>query len=133
MTRSRLTRNALDRVLGGVCGGVGAYLGIGAWWVRVAFLSLCITIPNFGMLLYLLLWLIMPAQALTDLSPIGSDQPRLSRPETTLLLGGGIIMIGVTALAYNLNILTGVKSELLTPGMLFLIGLVLLMRQLRRG
>lgn len=133
MTRSRLTRSSLDRVLGGVCGGIGTYLGISAWWVRVALLALCLTIPNFGVLLYILLWLIMPSQTLADVQPVGVDQPRLPRPESTLMLGAGVIIIGVTALAYNLNILTSFKGELLTPVMLFLIGLALLSRQLRRA
>lgn len=133
MTGLRLTRNLLNRVFGGVCGGLGAYLGVSAWWVRAAFIALAVTIPGLGVLLYVLLWLIMPTQLLSDLLPIGVEQPRIARPETTLLLGAGVILVGVTALAYNLNILSGVKGDLLIPAMLFLIGLALLSRQLRRA
>ncbi len=32
----RLFRNPDDRILGGVCGGVGAYLGIDSLWMRLA-------------------------------------------------------------------------------------------------
>ena len=132
-TRSRLTRNAMDRVLGGVCGGIASHLGVSAWWVRVAFLALTLAIPPFGLLLYLLMWIVMPPQTLSDLPTIGAEGGRVRgpRPETTLLLGAGVVIVGVVALAYNMNILNGVNGSVLTPFMLMLIGMALLLRQVR--
>jgi len=96
MVTDRLTRNMLNRVLGGICGGIGSYLGISAWWVRGAFIALMLTNFAFGLLLYILLWLLIPAQTLSDLPPIlhpGEPRtPRYAKPEGMLLLGAGAIL-----------------------------------------
>lgn len=59
--RKRLYRDTDDRVLGGVCSGIGWYFGIDPVWVRViavagAFLSLS-TLA----VIYLVLWIVVPA------------------------------------------------------------------------
>ena len=135
MVTDRLTRNMLNRVLGGVCGGIGSYLGISGWWVRAAFAALVLTNVGLGLLLYVLLWFIIPGQTLADLPPIlhpGEPRtPRYARPEGMLLLGAGTIVIGAVLLAQGAGILQGSASQLLTPGMLFIIGLVLLAKHLR--
>jgi phage shock protein PspC (stress-responsive transcriptional regulator) len=130
--RSRLTRHALDRVLGGVCGGLSATLGVNAWWARIAFAALVLVQPSFGILLYILLWVALPAQTLSDL-PIPAGGTKRPRPESILLIGILLIIAGVLTLAGNLEILRGVRVDLLTPVMLLLIGLILLLRQLRRN
>lgn len=55
----RLARSRTDRLLGGVCGGLGAHTGLPSWAWRVIF---CLTGLYFGVgvLLYLLLWLFLP-------------------------------------------------------------------------
>lgn len=56
-----LRRSRTDRILGGVCGGLGQYTGLPAWTWRVLF---CLTMLSFGfgLLLYALLWLFIPLQ-----------------------------------------------------------------------
>ncbi len=49
-----------DKKLAGVCGGVAEYLGMDPTIVRVIWL-LCIFLGGFGLLLYIILWLAMPA------------------------------------------------------------------------
>jgi phage shock protein PspC (stress-responsive transcriptional regulator) len=55
----RLARSRSDRLLGGVCGGLGAHTGLPSWAWRVIF---CLTALYFGigLLLYVLLWLFLP-------------------------------------------------------------------------
>ncbi|TGD25072.1 PspC domain-containing protein [Companilactobacillus suantsaicola] len=36
----RLTRSSTDRMLAGVCGGLGAFFGIDSTWIRLAFIFL---------------------------------------------------------------------------------------------
>ena len=55
----KLFRDIDDRVIGGVCAGIGHYFGIEARWIRVAFFVLFI-FYGFGLLPYLLLWIVMP-------------------------------------------------------------------------
>jgi len=135
MTTYRLTRNLLNRVLGGVCGGIGSYLGVSGWWVRLAFIALTLTSPAFGFLAYMLLWFTLSAQTLTDLPPIprpGEIHPaRYARPETMLLLGMGAIIMGLVVLTQSRGLLAGPNGDLLAPGLLFVIGLVLLFKHLR--
>ncbi len=130
--RSRLTRSALDRVLGGVCGGLTATLGVNAWWARVAFIALGIVQPIFGVLLYALLWIALPTQLLSDLPPPSGGTKR-PRPESILLIGILLIITGILVLTGNLDMLRGVRGDLLPPVMLLLIGVILFLRQLRRG
>ena len=129
--RPRLCRSAIDRVIGGVCGGIGAHLGVNTWLVRASIILLTLAMPSLGILSYLLAWVIFPAATLSDLP--GADRPRAGRAEATILLGGTVIGMGVIALAAQLGFLQGTQGELLTPGLIALLGLALLMRQARRG
>ncbi|MHB8625415.1 MAG: PspC domain-containing protein [Aggregatilineales bacterium] len=130
-TRPRLTRSALDRVCGGVCGGVGSHLGVNAWVVRAAVVILTIALAPLGIMSYLLGWVVLPSPTLADLP--GADRPRSGRPEATILLGGAVIGIGVIALAAQLGFLQGAQGDLLMPGAVALLGLAFLARQTRRG
>lgn len=60
--RIALRRSRLDRMLAGVCGGLGEFFGISPAWFRFAFLIALIPggVPGIG--LYILMWLIIPAQ-----------------------------------------------------------------------
>ncbi|AVM01247.1 PspC domain-containing protein [Gordonia iterans] len=58
-SNKRLTRSSSDKMLGGVCGGLARYFGVDATWVRIAFVA-SILLPGPQVLLYLLLWLIIP-------------------------------------------------------------------------
>jgi phage shock protein C len=135
MQTYRLTRNVFDRVLGGVCGGIGRYLSVSGWWVRAAFVALTLTSLAFGILLYLLLWLIIPIQTLAEVPPIlrpgQTRPPRYARPETMLLLGAGSVLVGIVVLTQSTGVLQGVRGDILAPLMLLLIGLALLSKHLR--
>lgn len=58
--RRKLTRSADNRVLAGVLGGLAEYFGWNAKYLRIAYVILSLT-PFPGLLIYLLLFLIMPA------------------------------------------------------------------------
>jgi phage shock protein PspC (stress-responsive transcriptional regulator) len=61
----RLRRTSGDRVLGGVCGGLGAYLGVDPVVVRVAAVVLAL-FGGAGVLFYLAAWLLVPSDDPTD-------------------------------------------------------------------
>jgi len=59
-TRSKkLYRNPEDVLIAGVCSGLGSYLGIDAVWIRLVFILFTL-LHGFGILLYVILWIIMP-------------------------------------------------------------------------
>lgn len=64
----RLTRSETDRLVAGVCGGLGAHFGIDATIVRIGFVLLAV-FGGSGVVLYLALWLIVPRQAKVDAVP----------------------------------------------------------------
>lgn len=56
-----LTRSRKDRMIAGVCGGLAEWLGWDPTVVRVLYVVLSVCSAAFpGILVYILLWLIMP-------------------------------------------------------------------------
>lgn len=47
-------------MLGGVCGGFGAFFGINPWWFRIVFLILLLPGGLPGFLPYVILWIVIP-------------------------------------------------------------------------
>lgn len=60
--RNALRRSRSDRVIAGVCGGLGNFFGISATWFRLGFLIAFLPGGVPGVLLYVLFWLIMPSE-----------------------------------------------------------------------
>ncbi len=69
MRRQGLSRPRDGRVLGGVCAGLGRRFGIDPWPARLIFILLLIAIPGSQILIYPLLWLLMPAEE-TAVAPL---------------------------------------------------------------
>ena len=67
----RLSLSSTDRVIGGVCGGLGAHTGLPSWAWRVIF---CATVFYFGvgLLFYILLWIFIPREGSAPAAPTGS-------------------------------------------------------------
>ncbi len=128
----RLSRNLIDRTFGGVCGGLGVYLGINAWWVRAAFIIFTFFSPLVSVILYLILWLAIPPQTIDELPPGNPLKPGQARAETLIVLGSGIIFLGIIILAVTLGVLQGQRGDLLLTFVIVGLGLVLLAQQVRR-
>src|SRR5690348_13713624 len=73
--RPPLQRSSTDRMLGGVCGGLAEYSGVDPLLWRVGFVALALA-GGTGVLVYLLLWLLMPAG---PASPGGPGSPARTR------------------------------------------------------
>lgn len=57
----KLTRSSQDRILAGVCGGLARHLGWSPFRVRLVYVLVSILSAAFpGILVYLLLWFLMP-------------------------------------------------------------------------
>lgn len=70
----KLTRST-DKVIAGVCGGLAEYFRIDASIVRIVYLLIAILSAAFpGILVYLVLWIAMPAPA--QKSTLDADLPR---------------------------------------------------------
>ena len=57
-----LVRPREGRVLGGVCAGLGRRFGIEPWPARILFLLVLMVIPGSQILIYPILWILMPSE-----------------------------------------------------------------------
>ena len=57
--RRRIFRDTDHKILGGVCSGIGAYFNFDPLWLRLA-LVVCFFTFGFGLLLYIVLWIVIP-------------------------------------------------------------------------
>lgn len=55
----RLYRSGKDKILGGVCGGLGEYFGIDPTLIRLAWILFSIVYGS-GVLAYIIAWIIIP-------------------------------------------------------------------------
>ena len=60
MADKKLVRSA-NKKIAGVCGGLAEFLGLDASIVRIVWL-LCVLLGGFGLLAYLIMWIVRPAQ-----------------------------------------------------------------------
>lgn len=60
--RKALRRSRHNRILAGVCGGLGEFFGISATWFRLAMLLALLPGGVPGILIYLILWIVIPGE-----------------------------------------------------------------------
>ena len=72
-----LVRPRDERVLGGVCAGLGRRFGIAPWPARLLFVLLLMVIPGSQLLIYPVLWILMPAEGQI---PVPAAMPPLPVP-----------------------------------------------------
>ena len=61
-TTKTLRRSRRNRIFAGVCGGLGEFFGLSAFWFRLAFLLALIPGGIPGFLVYILAWIIIPSE-----------------------------------------------------------------------
>ena len=79
MRQHDLVRPAQGRVLGGVCAGLGRRFGIDPWPARLLFALVLLVIPGTQILVYPILWIIMPA----EVAPRFAEVPAPAAPTMT--------------------------------------------------
>ena len=103
----RLYRSRSERVIAGVAGGLGQYLGIDPVILRVLLVVLAL-VTGTGVLLYVVLWILVPLEPAG--APAGSpESQRRYRPlgsqERGLVFGGALVLLGLLLLARELGFL----------------------------
>jgi phage shock protein C len=151
---NRLFRSKTDVMIGGVCGGLARYLRVDATLVRLFFVLLALGGSGIGILVYLLLWIILPLEGnerdatLEDTVRAGSEEiaerarmmgkdlhniVRNPNPHTSLIIGSALIILGALFLLQNLNLswLYWLKFDVVWPILLIIGGAALLIRHIR--
>jgi phage shock protein C len=57
-----LRRSRSNRIIAGVCAGLGEFFGVSPFWFRLLFLLALIPGGLPGLLIYLILWIIIPSE-----------------------------------------------------------------------
>ncbi|MBA2554493.1 MAG: PspC domain-containing protein [Geodermatophilaceae bacterium] len=62
MRQQGLVRPADGGILGGVCAGLGRRFGVDPWPARILFVLILMLVPGSQLLVYPLLWVLMPRE-----------------------------------------------------------------------
>ena len=57
-----LRRSRQSRIIAGICGGLGEFFGINAFWFRLGFVLLLLPGGLPGLVPYMILWFIIPRE-----------------------------------------------------------------------
>ena len=118
-------RSRSERVIAGVCGGVGRYLGVDPVLLRIAFIILALA-NGLGLIAYVVAWVAIPEERPGQ--PIGPvTEPR--RETGRLVLGGSLVVLGLVLL---LDRLAPNLDELFWPVAVVAVGVAVMLVGLRR-
>lgn len=122
-----LRRSRDDRMVLGVAGGLGRYLGVDSVFVRIAFVLLAL-LGGSGVLLYLLGFVVIPEPHPGE--AVAAARPgTVTGPAPAAIIGIGLVAIGAVTLVSRL---VPSFSGLLGPAALVVIGVVVLLKGGRR-
>ena len=118
-------RSRGERVIAGVCGGIGRYLGVDPVLLRIAFIVLALA-NGLGVIAYVVAWVAIPEER--------PGQPLAAAPEPRremgrLVLGGSLVVLGVVLL---LDRLAPDLDELFWPLAVVAVGVAIMLVGLRR-
>lgn len=110
-----LYRSENDKILGGVCGGLAAYLHIDPSIIRIIFVLIVLGSFGFGIPLYVILWVVLPPKSLA-----ATVRKRLYRnPDSRVVAGvaSGLaayfhIQVWIPRLIFALPLVTGIVTSL---------------------
>ena len=118
-------RSRSERVLAGVCGGVGRYVGVDPVLLRIAFIILALA-NGLGVVAYVVAWVAIPEERPGQ--PLG-PAPEARRELGRLVLGGSLVVLGLVLL---LDRLAPSLDELFWPVAVVAVGVALMLVGLRR-
>lgn len=64
----RLYRSRKQKMIAGVCGGLGEHFGIDPTWIRLLFVLMFFALGS-ALLIYVILWIIIPLEPETNIVP----------------------------------------------------------------
>lgn len=123
----RLERDLQNRVLGGVCSGLGNYFEVDPTIWRVLFFIL-FWLGLSGLLIYIILWMVMPAgQPQSNQSAFVQDAETVGEPvKSSGNMTAGLILIGIGAIALLTRYIPQISWRTIWPVILIAIGIFII-------
>jgi phage shock protein C len=117
----RLRRSTDDRVIAGVCGGLGRYFNTEPVWFRLGFVVITLA-GGAGILIYLVSWLVIPEAGREDAlasrpADIGAQGPLVAG---VVLVGIGLMLLANTLVPWFDRLLWPLAVVAAGAGLLFL-------------
>ena len=131
MENRRLSRNPMNRVIGGVCSGLAEYFGLDTALVRIAFV-IAFMFASFGFWIYIILWAILPvsgqqtidngqpSESVSESEPVSKSESKVK----SIFAGSFVILVGLLFLVNNFIPINWVWK--LWPLILVAIGVVMI-------
>jgi len=119
----RLYRSKKDKIIGGVCGGIGEYFNIDPVLIRILWLFFTF-VGGAGILAYIIAWVVIPLSQ--EKVETASDEENKAQEEDKSGFWGGItlIIIGFILLLFTL----GTFWVKLLPLCLITVGIILILK-----
>jgi phage shock protein C len=154
----KLYRSQSDRMIAGVCGGLGEYLSTDPVWIRLFFVLLLFA-TGFGFWVYIIMWIIIPPEgrpATTSGDTVQANVQEMadrarelgqgiqrglhgdratsdsSTTSGTILVGIAFILLGAMLMLNRLNLFWWLRWDVMWPLLLVLLGGALLFSRTRR-
>lgn len=150
-TQNRLYRSEKNRIIAGVCSGLGEYFHIDPNLIRIVFVLLAL-MQGAGIIIYLLLWILVPEQSgksiisqqsfkknldeIIDRTKTFAQNIHLNQPSNTPLRNDSkyyfailLVILGFYFLLDNFGIFNNLNLSLYWPVILIILGLILILRK----
>jgi phage shock protein C len=118
--QKRLHRSRRDRVLAGVCGGLGEYFGVDPVVVRLAFVAVALA-GGASVVAYIILALVLPEASGDEPTPRAAHAPEVA--------GMVLLVLGAVLLAVNVGWFRWLDWQVVWPALLVALGLALVLRR----
>ncbi|HUV15028.1 MAG TPA: PspC domain-containing protein [Pelolinea sp.] len=148
--KNRLYRSETNRVLAGVCGGLGEFLGIDPVFIRIFFIVWTV-LGEFSVLIYFILWVVVPNRTASDAGEkfssdelgarfrlMGSEIRGIaSQPSSELITFAGVGLIGwgvyYLLRRFGFPWIAWDYTLYLWPALLIIAGVIVLIRATKRN
>ena len=142
MNPQKLWRKKDDKVIAGICSGLGQYFNSDPILFRFAFLALLFA-GGSSIFIYIILWIVLPSEPIAtksetiytetiNASDAGNQINEIQSTDSTSLVFGLLLISGGVLLLLN-NLIPYLKIQKLWPVILIMIGLGLLFNKKKKN
>ncbi len=137
--KKKLYRSSRGKVIAGVCTGLGEYFEIDPVLIRALFI-IALFSGGIGIMLYIVLWVIMPTEE-TALSPQPSSEPsELSETDESVFcekhkgtVVTGLVLVGLGTFFLIRELFPMLSFKYMLPIILIAIGIIIVFNALRKN
>lgn len=123
----RLYRSRRDRVIGGVCGGLGEYFSMDPVILRVVWIA-AVLLAGSGILAYLIAWILIPDSPVGYVQKPRKDSEDRPRVDSGKVLGVVLIVIALLWMVYRFSFFPFIPWGWIWPLALVVLGVAFLLR-----